>query len=90
MNTRAAQHLLHLGRKISLSPSFLSFFRCFVMLNSEKNDTFSVVLLKFTFLSVLKFNLFFQACAQGWQGTKLWKFIMKFRGCLGKRVSVLP
>lgn len=59
-NTRAAQHLLHLGRKIGLSPSFLSFFRCFVMLNSAKNDTFSVVLLKFTFLFVLVGKIFSQ------------------------------
>ena len=59
-NTRAAQHLLHLGRKIGLSPSFLSFFRCFVMLNRAKNDTFSVVLLKFTFLFVLVGKIFSQ------------------------------
>lgn len=42
MNTRTAQRLLHLGMKIGLSPSFLSFFRCFVMLNSAKNDRLSL------------------------------------------------
>lgn len=50
-------------------------------------QTFCVLLLKFTFLFAFNFNLFFPVCAQG---TKMGKLIMRFRGCLGKRLVVLP